>query len=66
VEAAVSAAAVDHVVAVDSAAAVVEAEVAVAAVAAAAVEAGGRHENIQNINPRICKGDEDDASTREH
>jgi len=65
VEAAASAAAVDHVVAVDSAEAV-EVAVGVAAVAAAVVEAGGRHENIQNINPRICKGDEDDASTREH
>jgi hypothetical protein len=54
------------VVAEVAAAVVAEAAAAVAAEAAAAVaaEAGGRYENIQHINSRTFKGEEDDASRK--
>jgi hypothetical protein len=56
-------------VSVAAAEAAVLAVVAVHAVAAVVVvvaaEAGGRYENIQKINPGICKGDEDDAFRNE-
>jgi hypothetical protein len=59
-------AAVDHVVAADSAAEAVADPVAVAAavVAAEAAEAGGKHENIPYINSNSCKGEENDASRK--
>jgi len=47
-------------------AAVAEEAAEAEAASAAAVEAGGSHEYIQNINPGTCKGDENNASGNEH